>query len=498
MSAAGPGGGPQHPEVLDAVRAIDLLLAQGDPAALAAHRQRVANEPEAMLEFADTVALVGRLRELRVEPGPRFAGKLADVVRRAERRLVPATPLGAGAVGCGLAAAVLGFLLLRWWDPCGPDPAPAAIAALSLPPSPAIGVEPPPVEVVDARVAAWQADVATMRKRLELEASPRVREEFEAGLAEPDGLARWLDPRNALVLMRLDHELRAQAELRQEALRRQGGLPAMDGRAQQLAAAIGEQLPVALRGAEADVAGVALAVRALIASGPGGDDRAAALHAGVAWLVAKVTATSGAELVAALGGLLEAAAVTDDHHDVVRLHGERLLAEVLRPDAETWARRLPALLGRAVPAAVLGDAGRLLARLPGVGVDAGRCGLVRRLLLGELRGRRDRGDDGPEVVAALLYGNRDLLPPAERDALELQLQRWRLARLAPDYVTVQQLAWALEPGRRGHARLQAGLRQLAVDPDPQTLSARAAFCLCLATGYAAFDGGALQRLASGS
>lgn len=498
MSGGHGGRDPGHRETPSEGSAIDLLLAQGEPATLAAQRQRVANDPEAMLEFADTVALVGRLRELRVEPGPRFAGKLADVVRRAERRLLPAATVGAGAVGCGIAAAVLGFLLLRWWDPCGPAAASTAIAALALPPSPPPAVESPQVEVVDARVAAWQADVATMRKRLDLEASPRVREEFEAGLAEPDGLARWLDPRNALVLMRLDHQLRAQAELRQEALRRQGGLPAMDGRAQQLAAAIGAQLPAALRHAEADVAGVALAVRALIASGPDGDDRGAALHAGVEWLLAKVPATSGAELVAALGGLLEAAAVIDDHHDVVRLHGERLLAEVLRPDTETWARRLPALLGRAVPAAVLGDAGRLLARLPGVGVDAGRCGLVRRLLLGELRGRRDRGDDGPEVVAALLYGNRDLLPAAERDAFELQLQRWRLARLAPDYVLVQQLAWALEPGRRGYARLQAGLRQLAVDPDPQTLAARAAFCLCLATGYAAFDGGALQRLAAGS
>jgi hypothetical protein len=188
--------------------------------------------------------------------------------------------------------------------------------------------------------------------------------------------------------------------------------------------------------------------------------------------------------------------VTGRHFDAVEAHGQRLVDSVLRPDAQNWERSLPALLANRLPAATVGDASRLLQRLPGFGLDAGRCTLVRRLLLGQLRARRDAGQDGPEVLAALVYGCDDLLAATERASIEVQLRRWKPARLVPDFRTVQQLAWAVEPGRAGFTRLQGELRQLAVCADPVALSARAAFSLCLSTNFAAF-GRERSRLAGG-
>jgi hypothetical protein len=190
--------------------------------------------------------------------------------------------------------------------------------------------------------------------------------------------------------------------------------------------------------------------------------------------------------------------VTGEHQDVVTAQGERLVALVLQVDGDNWRRWLPELLGPKVRAGVLAEANRVLTRLPAFRVDAGRCAIVRQLLLAPLRDRRDAGEDSPELVAAMLYGSADLLAEAERDRLELQLRLWQPAHLVGDFSTVQQMAWALEPGRRGFTHLQADLRQLAVVEDPQALGKRAAFCMCLATNYAAFPGGLLPKLGARS
>lgn len=480
---------------------IDAVLRQGAEAARSELWQRAANEPAAMLEMAETVALVEQFRTLRTEPAPTFASKLADVVARAERRLSPRPSRWQG-LPWGIAAAAGLFAVLWTWDPLRPC-ATAVSLAVAPPPQAAAADEAVPdvgAVVVDRREVAWQADVETMRQRLGMESSTHLRQALEAGLEKnPDALGRWLDPRNALVLMRLDHELRASAELRREALRRQGGMPAADVRVQQLAEAIGEQIDAVAAGdAPAGVEGMALAVRALIAAGPGGPSRARALQAGSDWLAGRLPTANALDLVRGLAALVEVTAVTGGHRDLVAQQGERLLSLVLAIDGENWSRRLPELLGPKVPPGVLAEASRVLARLPGLGVDARHCAIVRELLLGPLRDRRTAGEDTPELVAALLYGSADLLGEAERDLLELQLRRWKPIRLAPDFATVQQIAWALEPGRRGFTHHQAELRQLAVCQDPLEMGRRAAFCLCLATNYAAFAGGVLPRLAAGS
>jgi hypothetical protein len=60
--------------------------------------------------------------------------------------------------------------------------------------------------------------------------------------------------------------------------------------------------------------------------------------------------------------------------------------------------------------------------------------------------------------------------------------------LAPDFATVQQIAWSRTPGSRGYTRLQREIRQLAVLAAPENVADRAAFCMCLATNYAAYLG----------
>jgi hypothetical protein len=482
---------------------IDLLLGEGAPAARAELRRAIAADPAATFAMAETVALLERCREVRVEPGPAFAAKLADVTARAERRLLPPPSRWHGPLW-GLAAAAVVFALLRLLDPLR-RPAGAVelpVAPIAAPAEPASArdeaVRRP---VLDVRVVAWQEELETMRRRLGQEPMPQLREALEAGVeAHDDALGSWLDPRNTLMLMRLDHERRADAATRRELLRSQGGLAAADERVQELADAIAGELRGAIAGADRgapDASAVALGVRALIAAGPGGADRTAALTAASDWLARVVVAANDAELVQCLAALVEVTAVTGAHRALVASQGERLVRLVLHVDAENWSRRLPDLLGAKIAPGVLAEASRVLGRLPGVGVDSARCALVRRLLLGPLRARRAHGEDSPQLVAAMLYGSADLLPDAERDALELQLRRWKPARLAPDFATVQQVAWALAPGRPGHARHQAELRQLAVCADPGQLPARAAFCLCLATGYAG-SVGAAARFAAGS
>jgi len=237
------------------------------------------------------------------------------------------------------------------------------------------------------------------------------------------------------------------------------------------------------------VADVSLAVRAIVAAGALAPRRASALALGGDWIAERIATGSDEERVAGLAALVEVAAVSGRHGDVVEAEGARLVDRVLVVDDVTWGRRRPVLISGRIPAAVLADAARVLGFLPAFGVDFERCHLVRRLVVGHLRERREHGAaDGPEVLAAMLFGVVDLLRPEERDDVERELRRWNPARLAPDYVTVLQMAWGFAPGRLGSTGLQRQLRNLAVLAEPEGLGERAAFCLCLATNSAGWRG----------
>lgn len=500
---------------------IDLLLQQGAPDELAALRQRVADDPLLALEVADTVALVEAFRQVEMTPSARYAAGLQDLVRRAELRLSPrrSTPRVRDLLWVA-AAAVLTWGALAWAAPgahraaAGPEwPAGLVAAAAGIAPvvAPVAPAQEPAVDVVSAprTYLAQELDhsLQQMRRRLEIEPTPRLRAEFDSALqVTADPLSGWLDPHNALVALRLDHELRADALVREQALRRAGAMEGADGRVQQLADGIAASLSAALSSslgagagpsaaATATVPEVALAVRALLAAGavPARD---AALVAGTDWLAARLSAASGPDLVAGLGALVEVAAAAGHHFALVAQLGDRLLDEVLRVDQDTWGRRLPELLSAGIPVATLAEAGRAVALLPGFGCEPSRCALLRRLLLGEVR-ERAAVDRGPEALAGLLYGFGDLLPEAERLDIERQLRRWKPARLAPDFVTVHHLAWGIEPGCIGFTRLQGELRWLAVVPAPATIGGQASLCLSLAASHAAFGLGSMRQSTAG-
>jgi hypothetical protein len=321
-----------------------------------------------------------------------------------------------------------------------------------------------------------------------------LREALDAGLDDaPDRLRGWLDPRNALALQRLDHELRANAEYRREELRRRGGMPAADARIQQLADDLAATL---LAGGVDDLVADAYAVRAVVGAGGGEATREAAVRAGAARIAAALPSAHGDRLVAGVAALCDASVVDAGFLAAVRTHGARLVDGLLAIDEDNWSRRLPALLAPSASALAVSEAARTVGRLPGFGLDATRCKLARSLLVGALRDRRGVGVDSPELVAGLLYGGADVLPAAEREQLERDLRRWRPVRLAPDFRLCHQFAWSIEPGRRGHTRLQADLRELAVLPAPSAMAEAGAFVLCLATAYASTGGEPDERDAS--
>ena len=305
-------------------------------------------------------------------------------------------------------------------------------------------------------------------------------------------------------MLRLEHELRASAEVRIHALRSRGALAEVDDRVQELADGIADEMLRVVAGridatgssrqpiSNNDLSDISWGVRGLIASGSA-TYRTTALRNGGKWLANRLPQLTGERLVIALSGLVELAAISGQHFEAVAEHGQRLVDEVLLPSDENWRRRLPDLLSGYADAGNIGEAGRILARLPAFGIDPHRCKLVRQLLLGQLRDRRSSAQDRPEVLAAMLYGCGDLLDEStgELDRIGWQLLRWKPTRLAPDFATVQQMAWSRAPGSRGYTRLQRELRQLAILSKPHSLASRSAFLMCLATNFAGHAGSLL-------
>jgi len=491
-------------EAVATMQPIDLLLGQGSAEELASMRLRVGAEPHLAIEVAETVALLEQLRQCRVEPSALYAAKLADVVRRAERRLQPVPTTTWRTWVIAAAAAGIAFAVLAWTDPLslrGPR-----ISEIVRSTTPAPVVEPSIDEalVVQSEVARTPAEIEVleslqaMRQRFELESASRLTAALDKALQPAvDPLGNWIRPRNTLALLRLDHELRARDDVRRRAMLVEAGGVLADVRVQELADSIADELRATLPGrSPVELGDVAFAVRALIAAGAAAPRRAKALEVGGDWLAARLPGSRGATLATALAALIEVAAVTGSHVELVTEAGQRLVDEVLQADAETWGRRRPDLLTAHVPAATIGDAGRMLAVLPGLGIAAERCTIVRQLLLGQLRERTDLVD-GPEVFAAIVFGFGDLLAEPEHAELVRQLRRWKPALLAPDFATVHQIAWGLEPGRIGFTRLQRELRQLTVLQAPERLFDRAALCMSLATNYAAHRDVSLLRFASG-
>lgn len=487
---------------------IDLLLEQGTDDELRVMRSRVAEDPTLALEVADTIALLEQLRTVRTEPSVELPGKLYAIVRRAERTRRAPQPRLPLLLAAAAASAALGFCLANWWYDSGAAPASIGLPVAELPRVPA-AADANRAAVPTAAELAHRDSLGAMRRRFELESADHLTAALDSAVhAERDPLNSWLAPRNALAIRRLDHELRTRPEIRQRALRSEGAMLAADARVQALADAIAEELTLgsplqvstgSLRGAPTGVVArdVALGVRALIAAGVKPGVRQRAFLAGSRWLGERLPELVGEDRVSALAALVECAAIEGRPMPVVVSAGHDLVEGVLCANEDTWQRRRPYLLSHSVSNSAIGDAGHTLTLLPALGVDAVRCGFVRLLLLGELKERRDADVDGPDLLAAMIYGFGDLMSERERDALVLQLRRWKPARLAPDFVTVHQIAWGVEPGRSGFTRLQRELRQLVILPDPLELGPRAAMCMSLASNFAARRPQSLERFLHG-
>lgn len=467
---------------------LEFVLGQGNREQLDATRRALAGDPLGTLETAELRDFVERWRALRVEPSGFYAAKLADVMVRAERsatfrRGPQRRPLGRWLLAA--AAGLTAFAGLRALDPLARWQRPARqpdLVVAEAAPTPAEDGAP----TVDAKSLAWQSYLATLQQRFGGE-SPQLRSALDrATQTAADPLAAWVDPRNAMVMMRLDHQLRQSPAVRERALEQRGSLRVVDGRVQQLGDEIARELLDRLTDRTATMPAISYAVRAVLAAGATTPRRLEALTRAGDWCAERLPAATGRSLAELLVPLAEVAAVLGRHVDLVAQHGGRLVDEVLTDDGDLWSRWRPELVSTQMPLAQVAEAARLCVLLPAFEVPADRCRLLRQLLLGNLRERRDHGADGPDVLAAMLYGGGDLLPEAERTDYERQLRRWKPARLAPDYVTVQQLAWAIPPGRVGASRWAQELRGLAALATPSDLGDRGAFCLGLATPYAAW------------
>lgn len=473
---------------------LDAAVGGDDPLAHAALLQRATQDLGTALELAEAVEFVARCRDLRVATGIRYDNLLRDVLRRAERRLPP--PRRWRPFGVVAAAAAVTFAALTLLDPwlrgaAAPPAAPTNIA-LALPVA-------RPAAAASAQPHPFAGELEAIRSRLLREQHVRL---AAAAEATDDSVGSWLSPRNAVALMQLDHEVRSHRAVRERALTAGGGMVGADARVQEVADQLAGELqrrfaavPFEPAPSTAELAGT---VRALVAAGLHEAPRAAAAARGAAVLRERLAAAHGAELATALAALVELAAATGDGTAAVASAGTRLVDDLVAHDGSGWQRGRPDLLRRSVAAAAVGEAARTMQFLPAFGVDAARCALARRLLVAVLEERLDGPVDGPETFAAVLYGGSDLLDEARREHYRRQLRRWQPTRLAPDYGTVQQWAWSLQPGERGYVQLQWQLRPLATARLPADLTTRATWTLCMATQYAAPCGHLLQQLARGA
>lgn len=504
-------GGSMHAEATQC-SPLDAALGGCDRSAADALRARATEDPLLMIALAEEVAFLERFRELRVTPSQHYEIALQAVVRRSQRRLPVPVPVVQRPWFVLLAAAVITFAILYVLDPLARRSQQDLVAnsltmrpALVMPSGELRGelrgeqLEDLAGPVVASKPSPYLSSIGAMRDRFELEQSSALRDAL-AGALEPssDPLSRWLDPKNTVALMRVDHEVRARHEVRRQALLSQGGLAAADQRVQQFADELAIELPRRFAAVpfepKPSLSDVAMVVRALLAAGPTSAERGAAVDDGTDWIANHLPNADTKDAVAGLAALVESCAVYGRHVAAVHREGERLLDSVLRLESD-WQRGRPELLGAQLPPAVVGEAARVLRYLPAFGLSAARCELVRNLLVGTLRERIARGADGPEYFAAIVYGAADLLSETERYDLERRLRRWQPVHLAPDFVTLQQLVWGIQPGRGGFTRLQWQLRPLAALARPQDMADRAALALCLAASYAAPRGDFLQQVA---
>ena len=454
---------------------VELAIGQGRTQDLEALRQQVADDPMAAIDFSEVRDVIERMRALTVQPSEAWTKRVVALQARATERYQARRPAPILPWLLASAAAAVIFALLSAADP------------LQLRQRNPLSHTPPPIPRVPEVVPApYRPEAMTSTMALAFDATKRMEPDSllsaawqryqEAGVEQR--LSEWLSPRNAIAVLRIDHELRVTADQRRAVLRDRGLFDAVEDRVQQLADIISVAL---LASDDADPYALALCLRALVAAG---GDRRDVVATATRRLEASLPRLEGGLLAMALCALGEVAATTAAARlDLLAAHGSRWVESVLDVSDEVWSRRRPRMLQAVEPAANLAAAGRFLRFAPAFGIDGSQAMVVRLLLLAQLHERRSFRNETPEVPTALVYGFEDLIDGSERDELERLLRRWRPDGLVPDYLALQQLAATRQPQHLGYARWQLELRRVCAVRTPDLLADQAALCLCLASSF---------------
>ena len=276
-----------------------------------------------------------------------------------------------------------------------------------------------------------------MRRILPVEA-PRFQTAFGrfSSLVVPDAFDAVVSARDHLELLRVGFFNRSTSEQRRDAIAATGGNPDVDDRVQDLALEVARLINQQLDRGEADVLGTSLAMRALFASG---SDTHAGRHRNTVrrcalWLEARLESLNGGELASALTALSDLAVRDGGRMGiVVGKHAASLARETItRPDlkGKDHRRLRPSLLSSDVPAASLGDAGRLFRLAPAFGVRPELAFEARRMVLTHLEERLETSEQ-PSSLAAQLYGFGDLV---RRSELDRRLKPWRPVNQIGNYI----------------------------------------------------------------
>lgn len=449
---------------------VDLALGQGPTKDLLALRERIALDPFAAVEFAETRDLLERFRDLGCVTSSGFEARMAKLGQLAESRgpsstsrLLPGLPWAA-------AAALVMFSALAIADPLSlrrGKGTPVRDCAKNE--SAAVVTQPYAAPAMPSTIA--NAIDATQRLAPGTPLEDAWTRFAEAPTSEQ--MAEWVEPTNAISFLRFERELRDTADLRRRALRDEGLSAAICARAERLAAAVASQAEAV----DTPVRDLALALRALVGAGSSFDRSAIAV---ANRLQAGLADTEDGDLAMALCALGETAAVNGSvDGSALQQHGRRLVSSVLVVGEEVWGRRRPRLLLASEPASNIAAAGRFLRIAPAFGVDSTQSRAVRLLLLAHLQERREGKVETPDVPTAMAYGFQDLLDDDALATIERSLRRWRPEALAPDYLSLQMFAATRRPDLLGFARWQLEVRKVAALADPGSLAERAALSRCL-------------------
>lgn len=457
-------------DATDPLTWTDLALGQGLSKDLQQLRERIAVDPLAAVEFAETRDLLERFRELTCEASSGFDSRMTKLGELAQRRCPTPRRLLPRSWPWAAAAAAMVFCSLAFADPLGLRLRKGSPVRADLKDE-AVAVAPQPYVAPAMPSTIAKAIEATQRLAPGSPLADAWTKFSEAPTSEQ--MAEWVAPANTISFLRFERELRDTAELRRRALRDEGLAAAIGSRAERLAGDVAAQASAP----DASVRGLALALRALVGAGSKFDGSA---HAVAQRLQAAMPHAEGGDLAMALCALGESAAANGRGDGIVlREHGNRLIASVLVVGDEVWGRRRPRLLQGSEPAANLAAAGRFLRMAPAFGVDSTQARAVRHLLLAHLEERRASKVETPDVPTAMAYGFQDLLDDDALAAIERSLRRWRPESLAPDYLSLQMFAATRRPDLLGFARWQLEVRKVAALPDPGSLAERAVLSRCL-------------------